>query len=440
MAELDIITASTSYTETTKKSGKKITTTYPLTVRCYANYTLTESATSATITSSLVLGYTSSGTWRDVEIYEDPATSFSPSGDWKLNNDSIDTLRFGKYQKLPYTISRANKTATITKTHSAQSIPVYVALYGVKVSANYTVKDDYSSIHTGYTTHSRTVSLSNSKTAYITIPAKASYAVTYNTNGGQNPPASQTKWYGETLTLSTAQPVKDGYTFKGWATSAENASAGTVDYASGASYTGNAALTLYAVWELTYQKPTIYKLTVERCQSDGTLDDEGSYALVSFDWAVFRSAESRYYGGNTYPYADNSVETCTVTVGTQRATPTLTGASGHSSVIVGVGSYDVDTAYDATVSITDSQEISTDNTTTVSGSLPLAFFPMDYNADATAVGFFMPAPNDGSGAYFAKEVTLKNKLYIELDDNAGSGTDFEIIQALTDLGWDDLLS
>lgn len=78
-----------------------------------------------------------------------------------------------------------------------------------------------------------------------TIPALTKYTVSYNANGGSGAPSSQSKYYGKTLTLSSTKPSRTGYTFKGWATSAS----GSVAYASGASYTANASVTLYAVWQ-----------------------------------------------------------------------------------------------------------------------------------------------------------------------------------------------
>jgi uncharacterized repeat protein (TIGR02543 family) len=73
------------------------------------------------------------------------------------------------------------------------------------------------------------------------------YTVSYNANGGSGAPSSQTKTYGVTLTLSSTKPTRTGYTFKGWGTSS---SATTVSYAAGASYTANAAITLYAIWSI----------------------------------------------------------------------------------------------------------------------------------------------------------------------------------------------
>ena len=79
-----------------------------------------------------------------------------------------------------------------------------------------------------------------------TILKKDSYKITFNANGGSNAPSSQTKWYGETLTLSSTKPTRTGYTFLGWGTSSSSTS---VAYSAGGSYTKNESDTLYAVWK-----------------------------------------------------------------------------------------------------------------------------------------------------------------------------------------------
>ena len=78
------------------------------------------------------------------------------------------------------------------------------------------------------------------------------YTVSYNANGGSNAPASQTKVHGVTLTLSSTIPYRFNYEFLGWSTSS---SATTATYTAGGSYTGNASVTLYAVWKY---KPATY--------------------------------------------------------------------------------------------------------------------------------------------------------------------------------------
>ncbi len=79
--------------------------------------------------------------------------------------------------------------------------------------------------------------------------AVTSYTVSYNANGGDSGtvPADQTKQQDVTLTLATNTGVlsRTGYTFAGWNTAANGT--GT-PYATGASYTANTAVVLYAQW------------------------------------------------------------------------------------------------------------------------------------------------------------------------------------------------
>lgn len=74
-----------------------------------------------------------------------------------------------------------------------------------------------------------------------------SYNLTYDANGGSGAPAAESHNYNTTFTLSSTVPTKEGYEFKGWATSD---SATTADYQPGSSYTMPPGDTiLYAVWE-----------------------------------------------------------------------------------------------------------------------------------------------------------------------------------------------
>ena len=72
------------------------------------------------------------------------------------------------------------------------------------------------------------------------------YTVSYDANGGSNAPGTQTKTENVALTLASTIPAREGYTFRGWATTP---TATTADYQPGESYTANATVTLYAVWE-----------------------------------------------------------------------------------------------------------------------------------------------------------------------------------------------
>lgn len=116
-----------------------------------------------------------------------------------------------------------------------------------------------------------------------TLPARTwQWKVSYNANGGTGAPSSQTKTYGQTLKLSTTKPTKKDYNFLRWGTSTEST---TIEYEAGANYTNNAAITLYAVWELAYVPPRITDVHIDRCDSNGVLADDGRYVKIEFKWA-----------------------------------------------------------------------------------------------------------------------------------------------------------
>lgn len=85
----------------------------------------------------------------------------------------------------------------------------------------------------------------SSSSTSVWVAAKPSYTVKYNANGGTGAPGNQTKWYGSNLTLSSSVPSRTGHTFVRWNTNTSNTGTG---YAPGATYSSNAALTLYAIW------------------------------------------------------------------------------------------------------------------------------------------------------------------------------------------------
>ncbi len=89
------------------------------------------------------------------------------------------------------------------------------------------------------------------------------YVLTYDANGGSGAPAAVNKNSEEAgaVAISSTEPTYSGYRFMGWATSAERAAAGTVDYKYGTAndevvLTGS--LTLYAVWKQLYTVTYVY--------------------------------------------------------------------------------------------------------------------------------------------------------------------------------------
>lgn len=135
------------------------------------------------------------------------------------------------------------------------------------VSANTPTRTGYT--FNGYNTSSDGTSGTNyassasiTLTSDVTLYAKwtaNTYAVTYDGNGntGGSVPDSQTKTHGTDLTLRTNVNTltKTGYTFAGWNT---NSSGTGTNYSSGGTYSGNAALTLYAKWSAISYAPVVW--------------------------------------------------------------------------------------------------------------------------------------------------------------------------------------
>ena len=205
------------------------------------------------------------------------------------------------------------------------------------------------------------ITLSASDTLYAVWKANT-YKVTYNANGGTGAPSSQTKTHGVALTLSGTKPTRANYTFKGWGTSA---SATTVSYAAGASYTGNANLTLYAIWELAYRKPRITNFSVSRCDSSGTAANDGTYALVAFDWATDQTVSSIAIKWKLS--TDTSYSSST--------TASASGTSGSVSKVVGAGAFAAGNSYDIQVIVTDGNGSEDATKTLASQSLTISGKP-----------------------------------------------------------------
>lgn len=195
------------------------------------------------------------------------------------------------------------------------------------------------------------------------------YTVSYNANGGSGAPGNQTKTYGVNLTLSSTKPTRTNYNFLGWGTSAGST---TVAYASGASYTANAAITLYAIWELAYTKPIITNFVVQRCNSSGTATESGTYVKATFNWASDRTA--------TAIYVQWRLATSTTW---SSASITPSGTSGSVSKVVGSGGISTESSYVVRAYVSDSGG----TTYTSETSIGTVKFPIDVKSGGTGVAF-----------------------------------------------------
>lgn len=202
------------------------------------------------------------------------------------------------------------------------------------------------------------------------------YTIKYNANGGTGAPANQSKAHGTALTLSSVRPTRNNYGFKGWGTSPSSLS---VAYAPGASYTANASITLYAIWEYGYVEPIVDKASVERCTESGVLDSDGTNALVSFNW----SCQGEIASIKIEWIRSNQI------LGQTKVT--ATGSSGRVEKIIGNGSLDVSLSYIIRSTITDSSG----GSTIIEHRLYPASYILDFLANGKGISIGKEATKEG---------------------------------------------
>lgn len=157
----------------------------------------------------------------------------------------------------------------------------------------------------------------------ITSTVATTYTVSYDANGGTGAPSAQTKISGVTLTLSSTKPTKsssetNGYTVTfdangGTTTKSSSTAVDTIKYAfnswntasdgsgtsynAGGSYTGNAAITLYAQWKSSVVNGSVVLPTEYECIRDG-------YKLLGFSTDSNADKFSYTSGSNYTPSND----------------------------------------------------------------------------------------------------------------------------------------
>ena len=218
------------------------------------------------------------------------------------------------------------------------------------------------------------------------------YDVVYDANDGTGAPDKQTKTYGVDLILSSTKPTRTNYNFLGWSTSSN----GGVVYNSGATYTNNSAVTLYAVWELAYVKPRINNFSAERCDADGTDNESGTSIKVSFDWATDETVSAIGAQYKLQTSADWNILSLDYSGTT----------SGSITQVIAQGNISIESSYEIRVLVTDS------GGTTFSRTLPIGTikFPIDVKAKGAGVAIGKVAETDG-----LFEVDFKTKLTGGLD-------------------------
>lgn len=327
-------------------------------------------------------------------------THYNPGDSFTQNNNSTLTAQ---WKKITYSVTYNANGGSGAPSNQTKTYGTNLTLSSTKPT------------RTGYTFAGWNTNSSGTGTNYaagatytsnaaLTLYAKwtlITYKVTYNANGGSGAPSQQTKNYGQTLTLSSTKPTKTNYNFMGWATSAT----GSVAYTSGASYTTNAAVTLYAVWEQASDEPVISNLAIVRKRIDGIdiIDDplNGDMAVVDFDY-IF---DSNTHGDEAY-YTISSKTTKTYLPYDEDFS---TKASGHRQFIIQPVTNLVDSVLYLT--IVDMNGLSA----TKSIRLNAGKYRMDY-FDDDEVGVSVGMPASQPGFHVNPEATFHNHIHMKPDD------------------------
>ena len=129
------------------------------------------------------------------------------------------------YSRNKYRFTLGSHSGVNTSGSTPSSDVYYGATVTLKGTLNtgYTGNITWTSSNTGLVGNKTTTS---GNLATFTMPNSAvtmtpsakliTYTVTYNANGGSGAPASQTKYYGQTLTLSSTKPTRSGCYFEYW--------------------------------------------------------------------------------------------------------------------------------------------------------------------------------------------------------------------------------
>lgn len=258
------------------------------------------------------------------------------------------------------------------------------------------------------------------------------YTVAYDGNGatsGSTDSSSHT--YDVAKTLTTNGFTKTDCLFLGWATT----SGGAVQYEDGVSVINLATSgtkTLYAVWKDQYVQPDIQNPVAVRTNSEGVAIDTGTAAVVSAyvvpgtyeetlgNTTDIRTTVAAYYretGSSSY---------------TQIGSAQIISTAQTVSWLTAENIFSEDKQYDIlfTAQVVVSNVVKAEaspNTTFIS----TASFLIDMSPDDNSIGIFAAAPADDNVVL----IGVGGDIVFELDNDALIGTDSELIEALTTLGW-----
>ena len=254
------------------------------------------------------------------------------------------------------------------------------------------------------------------------------YLVKYNANGGTSGSVtSQNRTYNTAMTIdSNATPTRQFYNFLGWATtSTATVPEFTTSYPAS---TLTSDITLYAVWELSFVPPAfnISATVPQRWNASTSQADQDSMNIrIPVTWVNGENADGTAAQVTSVVY---EYKLSTDTTWTTLATHTISSGTTDSLITSG-NLFATSNAYDIRITISDANA------------------SVYYVSFITKSTFIWKAQQNGGAFVFGVDVEVQGDeevtgtvtaedIILELDDNAASGVDYEILTALAALGWD----
>lgn len=326
--------------------------------------------TTLSLSSQSVANNTSTVTWK--VKYSKSSSTYNNNGVKYYVNVDGNRVKSGTWKPKKGATSGTIASGTTTIKHNADGSHAQIRAYAKVYDTGFSPSsaDDYS--------------------PYLSLSTiKRTYTVSYNANGGTGAPTAQTKTYGVDLTLSSTKPTRAGYTFKGWATS----STGAVAYPAGGTYKQNAAITLYAVWEVA-GNIKMGSYSAIRCNLNGIPADEGTSG--KFTCTYILSGQALNEGSiTTARYRASDVSTWKdITNITQSEHSKPEGVASLQVNVSCLISDDLltDKSYVIELIVTDSYG----NTAMASDYISQAYFTMDFLAGGKGIGIGTTASCDES--------------------------------------------
>lgn len=216
--------------------------------------------------------------------------------------------------------------------------------------------------------------------------------VAYDANGGTGAPASQVKYYGAPIYLSSTAPTRENYDFTGWL----NTATGSVIQAGGYyGYDMRGTNTLVAQWRIIHKPPSVAIQQPYRVASAEATEaiSLGTYVRAPVTWACDQTGYETVECASVTAtvIADDSSEVTDVAV-----SGTITGAAGTAYVV-----FPLATTSHASVSVTVTETAtpaSGDAVTYQAASMAYvgkANVPLDIANKGGSVGILSIAPDDG---------------------------------------------